>query len=162
MGIPADVDAVLHRFLCCEFATVGPDGAPVAWPVVALYRPPGFVLSTSIGFPVKAANIRREPRVSLLFSDATGSGLTAPPTVLVQGTATVDEDVTTWGDDLGAHWRRVTALQPIGRHFSGSPPARWFMDWYYMRLVVRVTPRTVRWWPGGDTTVAPEEVRFDG
>ncbi len=52
----------------------------------------------------------------------------------------------------------VTALQPIGRHFSGSPPARWFMDWYSMRLVLRVTPVTVRWWPAGDTTAAPREV----
>ena len=59
---------MLERFLCCEFATVGRDGTPAAWPVVALYRPPGSVLSTSIGFPVKAANIRRDPRVSLLFS----------------------------------------------------------------------------------------------
>lgn len=158
MQIPREVEQVLERFLCCEFATVGRDGTPVAWPVVALHRPPGLVLSTSIGFPVKAANVRRDPRVSLLFSDATGSGLVDPPSVLVQGTAAVDDGLQTWGEDLGAHWRRVSSLQPIGRHFSGSPPARWFMDWYYMRLVLRVTPVTVRWWPRGDTAAAPREV----
>ncbi len=156
--MPPDVEQVLERFLCCEFTTVGRGGVPVAWPVVPLYRPPGLVLSTSIGFPAKAANIRREPRVSLLFSDPTGSGLEAPPAVLVQGRATVDDGVHTWGDDLGAHWARVTSLQPIGRHFSGSPPARWFMDWYFMRLVIRVVPTRVRWWPAGDTTAAPQEV----
>lgn len=158
MRIPPEVEQVLARFLCCEFATLGRDGTPIAWPVVALYRDRGFVLSTSIGFPVKAANVRRDPRVSLLFSDATGSGLADPPSVLVQGRATVDEGVHTWGDDLGAHWRRVASLQPMSRHMSGSPPARWFMDWYYMRLVLRVTPETVRWWPGGDTSAAPREV----
>jgi hypothetical protein len=24
------------------------------------------------------------------------------------------------------------------------------MDWYYMRLLIFITPRAVRWWPNGD------------
>lgn len=160
MLLPADVGAVLGGFLCCELSTVARDGTPVAWPAVPLHLPERGVLllTTSIGFPVKAANIRREPRVSLLFSDPTGSGLPDPPTVEVQGTATVADDVQTWGGDLTAHWRRVNSLQPAGRAFSGSPPVRWFMDWYFMRLLIYVTPRRVRWWPGGDTTAAPREL----
>jgi general stress protein 26 len=114
--IPREVEQVLERFRCCEVATIGPDGAPVARPVVALHRPPGLVLSTSIGFPVEAADVRRDPRVSLRFSDPTGSGLVDPPPVLVQGT-------------------------------------------YCVRLVLRVTPVLVRWWPRGDTAAAPREVR---
>jgi hypothetical protein len=156
--LPPQVEQVLQRFLCCEFSTVGSDGTPLTWPTVPLRRsgPERIVLSTSIGFAVKAANIRREPRVSLLYSDPTGSGLDSPPAVLVHGTATVADDVQTWGDDLGAHWRRVTALQPISRLFSSTPPARWFMDWYYMRLLITVTPREVLWWSDGDTSRAPQ------
>ncbi len=154
--IPEDVEAVLAGFVCGEFSTLARDGTPVAWPVVPLRLPEpdplgGFLLSTSIGFAAKAVNIRRDPRVSLLFSDPTGSGLTAPPTVLVQGRAVVDDDVQTDTAQLLAHWRRVTALQPASRWFSNSAPARWFMDWYYMRLVIHVTPRRILWWPAGDS-----------
>jgi Pyridoxamine 5'-phosphate oxidase len=155
--IPDDVEAVLAGFVCCEFSTLARDGTPVAWPVVPLRLPApdppaglgGFLLSTSIGFTAKAVNVRRDPRVSLLFSDPTGSGLTAPPTVLVQGHAVVEDDVQTDTPQLLAHWRRVTALQPAGRWFSNTAPARWFMDWYYMRLLIHIVPHRILWWPAG-------------
>lgn len=155
--LPREVVAVLSSFLCCEAATVAGDGTPLAWPTAPLYLPERevIVLTTSIGFPVKALNVRREPRVSLLFSDPTGSGLDRPPTVLVQGTATVSDGVLTWGADLGAHWRRIGAVQPASRWFSRTPPVRWFMDWYFMRLVIHITPVRILWWPGGDTSSAP-------
>jgi general stress protein 26 len=161
-GVPPAVHAVLGGFLCCEVATVAGDGTPVTWPMVPLYQPdPGrFLLSTSIGFPAKATNVRRDPRMSLLFSDPTGSNLTDPPTVLVQGTATVDEDVQTDTADLLAHWRRVHALQPAGRWFHNTAPARWFMDWYHMRLLLRVTPHRILWWPDGDTRTEPRRVEL--
>lgn len=148
IGAPDDVEAVLSGFATCEFATVALNGTPVAWPVVPLYQPERgrFLLTTTIGFAAKAANVRRDPRVSLLFSDPTGSGLSAPPTVLVQGTATVGEQIETVSDDLLAHWARVNSLQPMSRFFCSTPPARWFMDWYYMRLLIHVTPRRISWW----------------
>ena len=161
--LPEDVRAVLENFRCCEFSTIARDGTPLTWPTTPLLLADRgqLLLTTTIGFPVKAANVRRDPRVSMLFSDATGSGLASPPTVLVGGIATVDDDVQTWTDDLAAHWRRITSLQPAGKNFSGSPPARWFMDWYFMRLLIRVTPHTVRWWPRGDTSVTPKQVVAD-
>ena len=74
--LPAEVLAVLREFRCCEMATVGPDGTPTAWPMVPLLLPDRdqLLLTTSIGFPAKAANARREPRVSMLFSDPTEAG----------------------------------------------------------------------------------------
>ena len=149
---------MLSRFLCCEVSTLTPDGAPLTWPAVALYLPERgqFVLSTSIGFPVKALNLRRDPRVSLLFSDATGSGLTDPPHVLVQGHALVSDDVLTWGGDLTAHWARVNALQPMSRYFTRTPMVRWFMGFYYQRLLIHITPDRIRWWPTTDTLTPGE------
>jgi hypothetical protein len=77
LDLPDDVWSVMAGFLACELATVGRDGAPQTWPAVPLLlRERGTILlTTSIGFPVKAANIRRDPRVSLLWSDPTGSTL---------------------------------------------------------------------------------------
>lgn len=154
--LPDEVWSVLACFLVCELATIGRDGAPQTWPAVPLLLPERgqVLLTTSIGFPVKAANIRRNPRVSLLWSDPTGSGLSAPPSVLVQGHATVDDDVATWNDDLARHWRRVREVQPASRRFT-APPLRGFLDWYFMRLLIRVAPRRVSWWAGGDTSRVP-------
>lgn len=156
LDLPDDVRAVMARFLVCEFATIGRDGAPWTWPVVPLLLPERgqLLLTTSIGFSGKAANIRRDPRVSLLWSDPTGSGLTAPPAVLVQGYATVGDGVETWNDDLARHWRRVREVQPSSR-WTTARPLRRVMDWYFMRLLIHVTPRRVSWWAGGDTSRAP-------
>jgi hypothetical protein len=74
--------------------------------------------------------------------------------VLVQGHATVDDDVVTWSDDLARHWQRVREVQPASRWFTAAPVRR-FLDWYFMRLLIRVTPRCVSWWPAGDTSRAP-------
>jgi hypothetical protein len=58
--LPAEVLAVLREFRCCEMATVGPDGTPAAWPMVPLLLldRAQLLLTTSIGFAAKAANVR--------------------------------------------------------------------------------------------------------
>jgi hypothetical protein len=162
--LPETVRSVLSALLTAEVTTLGRDGMASAWPMVPLWLPERgrFVLSTSIGFPAKIAHLRRDPRIALLFSDVTGSGLDRPPVVLVQGTATVSDGPLTLSDDLLAHWRRVNALQPVSRHFSSTAPARWFMDWYYVRFVLEVSPHRVLWWPDRDTTTAPKVLDVAG
>ena len=157
LDLPDDVTAVLTSFLTCEFSSLSRDGTPQTWPAVPLLLPERgqVLLTTSIGFPAKAANVRRDPRVSLLYSDPTGSGLPAPPTVLLRGHATVGDDVVTWNDDLARHWHRVRAVQPASRGFSSTPPTRWFLDWYFMRLLIHVRIRRVSWWTDGDTSRLP-------
>ena len=48
-------------------------------------------MTTGVGYPKKAEDARRNPRVALLFSDPTGSGIESGIRVLVQGTAEVDD-----------------------------------------------------------------------
>jgi hypothetical protein len=106
LALPADVEAVVRAFRTCEFATLAKDGTPIVWPTTPLYRPKTgqFLVTTSIGLPQKAFNARRNPRVSLLFSNPIASGLASPPAVLIQGNAQVSEDVRTWDDDLVEFW----------------------------------------------------------
>src|SRR5215213_9067470 len=96
-ALPPEVEGVFREFRTCEFSTLARDGAPITWPVITLWQPEEerFVLTTSIGFPRKAFNVRRDGRVSLLFSDPTASGLDEPPAVLVQGEAEVPEEINT-------------------------------------------------------------------
>ena len=84
-ALPPPVASVIREYRVCEFSTLTKDGTPITWPLAARYLPDRsrFLLTTSIGFSQKASHISRNPHVSLLFSDATGSGLENPPSVLV-------------------------------------------------------------------------------
>jgi len=159
--IPGEVASVFANFRTCEFSTLAKDGTPLTWPLVALYQPDSghFQLTTSIGFPSKAHNIRRNPRVSMLFSDPTGSGVESPPAVLVQGMATVSERLAAGVEGLADYWRDVVfSRQPGSAIFSNNPFTRFWMDWYYIRWVITVRPVTIRWWRGGDLSQPAQAV----
>ena len=109
--LPDDVQHVFHRFITTEYTTLDgrgqPEeldarGQPVTWPVIPFCRPGQATIdvTTGLGYPKKARDARANPQIGLLFSDPTGSGLDDPPTVLVQGTAEVDDR------DLDANRRR--------------------------------------------------------
>ncbi|WP_369036002.1 pyridoxamine 5'-phosphate oxidase family protein [Streptomyces adonidis] len=134
---------VLDAYRTCEFVTLGRDGTPLAWPTAVRRREDGtLVLTTSLAFAQKALNIRRDPRVALLFSDPTGSGLTDAPQIFVGGTAECPDDIRTGPEDLDDYWRTLFERQPHSRSYLLRPMRR-LMDWYYLRLVITVTPEQV-------------------
>ena len=100
--------------------TLSRDGTPIAWPTVPVYRPDAgtFLITTSIALPQKAYNIRRDPRVALLFSDPIGSGLSdaekrkgleAEYKALEYNTS---GQKVTWKGDNASHYGEVVAAQP--------------------------------------------------
>src|SRR5436190_24130634 len=91
--LPTEVQQVFDRFITTEYTTVDASGQPITWPVTPYYRlgDPQIDITTGLGYPKKAEDARNNPRVSLLFSDPTGSGIERPPAVLVQGSAAVDD-----------------------------------------------------------------------
>ena len=155
--LPDDVQQVFARFVTTEYTTVDRRGHPITWPVTPYYRPgEGAIdVTTGLGYPKKADDARANPHVALLFSDPTGSGLDDPPTVLVQGTAKVDDA------DLEANRDRY--LRESGEKLPATkrqqPPAwlqRRFFSWYFTRIYVYVRPERVFVWRGGDCTSEPE------
>lgn len=74
--LPRVVEAVFREFRTCEMSTLARDGGPITWPTLPFWRPEEarFLITTSIGLPHKAFNVRRSPRVSLLFSDGQRPG----------------------------------------------------------------------------------------
>jgi hypothetical protein len=161
--VPPEVEAVFCQVRTCEFTTLAKDNTPITWPTVALYEPTHgrFVITTSIGLPHKAYNVRRTPRVAMLYSDATGSGLAAPPAVLVQGQAVCPDQILTQSQELDALGRLIMVRQPVSARYSANRLTRWLSDWYLMRLLIYVTPRRIRWWPHGDFARPAVELEVD-
>ena len=91
-SLPQPVRECFERFITTEFTTVSARQEPITWPVTPYYSQgaASIDVTTGIGYPKKAEDARRNPRVALLFSDPTGSGLEEDAQVLVQGTADVD------------------------------------------------------------------------
>jgi hypothetical protein len=147
MDLPPEVEAVFREFRTCEMSTLAKDVVPITWPTLPFWRHEEgrFLITTSIGLPHKAFNVRRNPRVSLLFSDPTASCLTDPPVVLVQGDATSPDEVTASVEGFEDELRQVFRRQPASGLYSGNLITRYLFDWYYMRLQIHVTPRRILW-----------------
>jgi hypothetical protein len=160
LSLPPEVEAVFREFRTCEMSTLARDGTPITWPTLSFWYPDDgrFLITTSIGLPHKAFNVRRDPRVSLLFSDPTASGLADPPVVLVQGDAEAPDRVETAVEGFEDELREVFSRQPASGFYSSNPLTRYLFDWYYMRVLIYVTPRRIRWWPGANYGSAPLEV----
>jgi pyridoxamine 5'-phosphate oxidase-like protein len=163
INLPPEVEEVFGEFRTCEFSTLARDGTPITWPAATLWQPEEdqFVLTTSIALARKALNIRRDPRVSLLFSNPTGSGLKNPPAVLVQGNALVENEVRTSLRGFEEYWKRLFNMQPANGMYGANVLTRYLMDWYYMRLYIYVNPRRIIWWPGADFGQRPKELEVD-
>lgn len=145
-SLPADVQAVFDRFITTELTTVNRAGQPVTWPVTPYYHPGDACIdvTTGLGYPKKANDARANPLVALLFSDPTGSGLGDPPTVLVQGSADVDDR------DLEANRRRYAteSLEKLPGLRKLDPPdaLKRFLSWYYTRIYIHIRPERVYIW----------------
>src|SRR5262249_29686623 len=103
-------------------------------------------------------NIRRNPRVSLLFSNPTASGLARPPAVLVQGDATAPDEVSTSIAGFEEGLERGFRRQPSGGPYRSNALMRYLFDSYYMPLMIYVMPRRIRWWPEGDFGQTPRDI----
>src|SRR3954465_12138900 len=154
--VPSELRTVFDRFYTTEYVTVDGAGQPIAWPVTPYPHDEGrcIDITTGIGYPKKARDAERNPKVALLFSEPHGSRLAEPPMVLVQGTARGDED------DLAANrerYRREGKIKLPKASEKLPPPALdRFMSWYVDRIYVHVRPQRVFAWPKGDIAAEPE------
>jgi Pyridoxamine 5'-phosphate oxidase len=156
----SDVVQIIREYRTCEFTTIS-NGAPQTWPVSPLLLKDGrFLIATNIGLPQKALNVRRNPKVSLLFSDPTGSGIAQPGAVLIQGDATAEDRIVTdisSEPDLAALAETVFTRQPAGS-FMLSRLGRRLFPYYFMRILIHVIPRRTYVWPTRDFTRPPQQI----
>jgi hypothetical protein len=157
--LPTTVQQVFDRLITTEFTTVDKHGQPITWPLTPYYRlgDPCIDVTTGLGYPKKAHDARANAKVSMLFSDPTGSGLESPPHVLVQGIAEVDDR------DLDANrerYKREQAEKLPGAQELMPPKAfERFLLWYFARIYIHVRPERIYVWPDG--AVDAEPLLFD-
>src|SRR5262245_57577025 len=98
--VPQWANDVFENYLICEFTSIS-NGKPVTFHFLFSYEPSTglFSVTSSILFSRKIENIRDNSKVSLLFSNPTGSGIDKHA-VLVQGVARLEEK------DLDHGWER--------------------------------------------------------
>jgi hypothetical protein len=154
--LPDTVQRIFQDYLTTEYTTIDSRGQPITWPVTPFYSAGGECIdvTTGIGYPKKANDARANPKVSLLFSDPTGTHHHNPPMVLVQGIARIDEE------DMQANRQRYTreSLAKLPGAAESQPPGfmqAWF-SWYYTRLYVKVRPERVYVWRNGDWSAEPD------
>ena len=84
--LPREIQEVFDRSVTTEFTTVDGRGQPITWPLTPYYRPgdPCVDVTTGLGYPKKAKDARANPRVAMLFSNPTGSGVDNPEIVFAE------------------------------------------------------------------------------
>jgi hypothetical protein len=154
--LPPEVRDTFESFITCELTTVDAAKQPITWPVTPYYSQggPTIDVTTGLGYPKKADDAQAHPSVSLLFSDPTGSGIDSGLRVLVQGTATVDDE------DLKANAERYVRESgvklPATKKMNPPKPIRPMFNWYYARLYIKVRPERIFVWPEGNLADEPK------
>jgi hypothetical protein len=156
--LPQDVREAFRRFITCEYTTVDARQQPITWPVTPYYTDGAATIdiTTGLGYPKKADDARRNPSVSLFFSDPTGSGLESGVRVLVQGTAEVDDQ--NLDANRERYWRESWDKLPGIRKAHPPKPVRGLFNWYYTRIYVKVRPERVFVWRDGDCSREPDVI----
>jgi hypothetical protein len=155
-SLPQTVRDVFKNFITTELTTVDAKGQPITWPVTPYYEPggPTIDITTGIGYPKKANDARANPRVSLLFSDPTGSGMEPAPVVLVQGMAEVDDA------DLAENrrrYRRESLIKlPATKDMLPPKVVEGLFGWYFDRIYVKVRPERIFVWEAGAIASEPQ------
>lgn len=155
----AEISDIISNYRTCEFSTLTKSNKARTHPVTAWYQAPDeyITITTSIGFPQKIYNIRRNPKVALLFSNPTGSGIASKGIVSIQGDAKLNDKLSDI-DDLNIFWKRMYKWQPHSKVYHRTALSRYLFDWYYMRLCISIYPKRILYWATDDYTQSPQEI----
>lgn len=148
--IASEHEELFERFIAAEYGYISPRGLPLCWPVTPYWVPGRDVLAiaTGVAYPLKADYAKVTPQVALYFSDATGSGISDAPSILVKGRATVlDVDLQENTD------RYVRAIRKkfISARLAVNNLTVKLLDFYLPRLWVEIEPTSIEERPHGAT-----------
>lgn len=167
MNIPKWVEDVFQTYLTAEFTYMDGD-EPITVAVLPFYDATRrlIILTTSPAFYHKVKCIKRNPKVSILYSNSEHSGLDKDSVILVQGVANVDEEDLDRNNqyimDLISRqqdsWKK-TVVNKMIKELS-SPLAKLMMDWYTIRILIKIKPYLIYAWRDGNLKEPPEVVEL--
>ncbi len=142
---------VFEHYLICEFTTIS-NGKPITFPLLYFYDPTTgvFTVTSSILFSRKIEHMKKNSKVSLLFSNPEGSGI-GKHAVLVQGIAKCEDS------DLDHGWERfLPDWRKKEPYIDGFLAEREKFGWFWKRIVVQVQPWKVTAWKDANLEKTPE------
>ena len=151
--IPAHVEKILENALVCSFTCIDGKGRPVTHPLLPLYeRDSGNIYFTSsVLFSKKLEYIKRNPRVSALFSNRRFIRSDEFHVVLVQGDARVlEEDIHHGWEKLLPLWRKK---EP---YIDAYVKQRIALPLFWERSIIELAPRKLYVWNDGDMSKEPQ------
>jgi general stress protein 26 len=148
--LPAPVEALLDVALVAELTVVDGNGRPITYPLIPLYDGRFVYMTSAVLFSRKLRHIKANPRVSVALTDPVGVPAQPFARATIQGDATVVED------DLHSGWETLLPLwrakEPVIDSFVKK---RFGIPLFFERSIIRIAPRRVLLWEGGDTALAP-------
>jgi nitroimidazol reductase NimA-like FMN-containing flavoprotein (pyridoxamine 5'-phosphate oxidase superfamily) len=143
----------LENALICEFTVVSPSGRPITHPLLPLYNyeESRLYVTSSVLFSKKLDHIKKNPKVSALFSNREGIRVSPYRTVLVKGIAKVGEE------DIHHGWEK---LLPLWRkkepYIDNFVKMRYALPLFWDRSIIEIHPSKLYLWPNGDTGNPPK------
>jgi nitroimidazol reductase NimA-like FMN-containing flavoprotein (pyridoxamine 5'-phosphate oxidase superfamily) len=150
--LPSDIIEVFDNALVCEFTVVSPSNRPVTHPLLPLYdsQEGRLFVTSSVLFSRKLDHIKKNPKVSALFSNKEGLRTSPYRIVLVKGDAKVgEEDVHHGWEKLLPLWRKK---EP---YIDNYVKMRYALPLFWERSVIEIDPTKVYLWPTGETKIQP-------
>jgi len=157
--LPPEISEVLESSLVAILTVVNERGVPVSHPMLPLFDRETQLLyfTSSILFSKKLRHIKRNPRVSVLFSHREYVRSDNYHAVMLKGDARViDEDLSSAWTRLLGLWRRK---EP---YIEAYLKQRYAFPLFWERAVIEVRPKTVYVWSNGDLGSEPTIIRMEG
>lgn len=155
--LPLEVEELFDAALVGELTVVSRNGRPITYPLIPLYDGQYVYLTSAVLFSKKLEHIKANPKVSLSLSDPVAVPAANFGRVTLQGDAEVIEDDTHEGwEELLPLWR---AKEPVIDSFVKK---RFAIPLFFERSIIRITPKRVLYWPGGDTEVDAQVFELEG
>ena len=154
--LPPEVEELFNAALVGELTVVSSTGRPITYPLIPLYDGRYVYLTSAVLFSKKLEHIKANSKVSLSLSDPVAVPAPRFGRVTLQGDAEViEEDPHEGWEELLPLWR---AKEPVIDSFVKK---RFAIPLFFERSIIRITPKRVLFWPGGDTEVEPQTFELE-